>query len=303
MDNSSSMEWREKLVQRLRAGGVLHDGRIADALLHTPRELFVPRFAAAHGLEAVYEDEAIVSKWDEGGRAISSSSQPAMMVMMIEAVGVRSGERILEIGAGTGYNAAILAHVVGTAGTVISVELDEDLALGAAEALASMGSLARVVVGDGYPGWPDDAPYDAVIATACVTVPPRSWHDQTTPSARVIAPMSFSGPGFGPQLVVAFDRDASGFVSRAVIPAGFVLMRHSTEEQPCGEWISAPGSSGAGQAPDQGGGAEASAPPPRPHAWRPAGMRIVVRYDGSVAPGASSFRRVGEATVSVIPGR
>jgi protein-L-isoaspartate(D-aspartate) O-methyltransferase len=110
---SRSSELRAGLVRRLEAGGWIRSPRVREAFLATPRELFLPEFAAREGLGAVYRDEAIVTKRARHGMPLSSSSQPAIMALMLEALEPADGMRVLEIGAGTGYNAALLAHLVG----------------------------------------------------------------------------------------------------------------------------------------------------------------------------------------------
>ncbi len=110
-------------------------------------------------LADVYRDAAIVTRRDPAsGAATSSSSQPAIMAVMLEMLGLRPGGRELEVGSGTGYNAALLAHLAGPGGSVTSVEIDRDVAGEARNALLAAGSPARVVVGDGRTGWPDGAP-------------------------------------------------------------------------------------------------------------------------------------------------
>jgi protein-L-isoaspartate(D-aspartate) O-methyltransferase len=136
--------------------------------LAVPREIFVPEFAAHRGLEAVYRDEAIMTKRDVGGMPVSSSSQPAIMASMLERLDLREGQSVLEIGAGTGYNAALLAEIVGPEGRVVSVELDPELAKRSGLALRRAGYRAKVVVGDGHDGWAPQAPYDRIIVTCGV---------------------------------------------------------------------------------------------------------------------------------------
>lgn len=275
----------------LRHEGLLHDERLAQSLLTTPREVFVPGFATEHGIAAVYRDEAIATKWDARRQPISSSSQPAMMVMMIEALAIGVGARVLEIGAGTGYNAAILAQMVGSAGCVVSVELDDDVAAAARVSLAVIGSPVEVVTGDGYLGWGAGAPYDAVIATASVQAPPRSWHEQLRPGGRMIAPVSLGEVTDAPQVVAAFDRTVGGFRSRRLIPAGFVPMRHGAGEVPVG-----PEADGHYASP----------------AWgilrSPEHLVLAVTYDeapeavpqpGDQRPGSRYIRTVGDVTLSL----
>jgi protein-L-isoaspartate O-methyltransferase len=105
--------------------------------------MFVPEVAAHCGLEAVYRDEAIVTKHDAHGVPVSSSSQPAIMASMLERLDLREGQRVLEVGTGTGYNAALIAEIVGPRGDVVSVELDPDLARRARSVLQQAGYRVR----------------------------------------------------------------------------------------------------------------------------------------------------------------
>lgn len=150
MANSASL--RHALVELLFGEGLLTNPAVADAFLAVPRERFLPHVAIEKGLAAVYRNDAIVTRRDERGTPLSSSSQPSIMAAMLEALALEPGHRVLEVGTGTGYNAALLAELVGPAGRVTSVELDPDLATRAAAALAEGSHRVHVVVGDGRDG-------------------------------------------------------------------------------------------------------------------------------------------------------
>src|SRR6478736_3154130 len=113
------------MVAALRDQGCLHQAALEDAFLAVPRHLFVPARTLA---EAYNPDDAIPTHFDDDGVPISSSSAPNIMATMLEQLDVRRGLDVLEIGAGTGYNAGLLAHLVGPEGSVVSVELDEPVA-------------------------------------------------------------------------------------------------------------------------------------------------------------------------------
>jgi protein-L-isoaspartate(D-aspartate) O-methyltransferase len=219
-------ERRRALVAELRRRGHLRDDRVATAFAAVPRELFVADHARRHGLAAVYQDEAIVTRRDPAtGEPTSSSSQPAIMARMLEMLDPAPGARVLEIGAGTGYNAALLAHLVGDHGAVTSVELARSVAAGARRALLAAGSPARVVVGDGRRGWADAAPVDAVIATASTETIARPWFDQLRSGGRLVVPLRLSPVVFGLQAVVAVRKVRHGFDPVAVTPGGFMALR------------------------------------------------------------------------------
>ena len=213
---------RERLVAEVLQTSGIRDERISAALRDVPRHLFLPHLPP----EDAYLDDAIVTKRDADGQPISSSSQPAIMAIMLDQLTLAPGQRVLEIGAGTGYNAALMRHIVGPAGTVVSVDIDADLAGRAREHLASAGYPdVTVVAADGAEGYPPGAPYDRVIATVGVSDLAPAWLHQAGPGARIVVPLDVRGS----QLAVAFGRSGSGghLVSRSIAPCGFMRMRGS----------------------------------------------------------------------------
>jgi len=222
IDDASLAERREHLVAEVLQTSGIRDERIAAALRDVPRHLFLPHLPP----EEAYLDDAIVTKRDAEGQPISSSSQPAIMAIMLDQLVLTPGQRVLEIGAGTGYNAALMQHIVGPSGAVASVDIDADLAGAAREHLASAGyPEVTVVAADGAEGYPPGAPYDRVIATVGVSDLAPAWLHQAGPGARIVVPLDVRGS----QLAVAFGRAASGghWVSRSIAPCGFMRMRGS----------------------------------------------------------------------------
>jgi protein-L-isoaspartate(D-aspartate) O-methyltransferase len=148
------------------------------------------------------------------------------MAIMLDQLDLAPGQRVLEIGAGTGYNAALISHVVGPAGQVTSVDIDPDLAEAAREHLTRAG-FGEVVVAcaDGAWGYPERAPYDRVIATVGVSDLAPAWLGQADPQARIVVPLDVRGT----QLSVAFERAGPGgpWTSRSLAPCGFMRMRGS----------------------------------------------------------------------------
>ena len=127
---------RARLARALRESGIpprRRSGRVPAV----PRHLFVPELDAA----AAYQDEALVIKYGADGLPVSSSSQPAMMAIMLEQLRLQPGHRVLEIGTGTGYNAAVMAHIVGPRGAVVTVDIDADLIARAQASLAEAGAV------------------------------------------------------------------------------------------------------------------------------------------------------------------
>ena len=178
-------------------------------------------------LSVVNSGEPVVTQLDDGNATAgtatfptSSSSGllvmeemltlPYMVARMTELLDVEPGDRVLEIGTGTGYNAAIIAEQVAP-GRVTSVEIDRTVADQARQALTKVDIEVTVVTGDGTPGYPDNAPYDRVIATASVLAVPYAWVEQTRPEGRIVLPVSGSfSRGAFLCLTVKDDSTASG---------------------------------------------------------------------------------------------
>lgn len=239
---SRSFALRRALVEELRRDGLLGvpggsgsgdgsaagDGaRLAAAFLAVPRERFLPEHAARDGLEAIYANRAIPTKLDRSGAPVSSSSQPSIMALMLGLLDMRPGQRVLEVGAGTGYNAALLSELVGPKGRVVSVEIDPELAARASAALAAGGHHAEVVVGDGRAGWPAGAPYDRIIVTASSPDLPRAWLDQLVEGGRVVVPLQLqhdSSDHFV-QAVCALRRAGERFDPAGTVDGSFMPLR------------------------------------------------------------------------------
>ncbi len=208
---------RKRLVETLRRRLDLHDRRILDAFRDVPRHLFLPDRPA----NEVYRDDAIVTK-RAGGIPVSSSSQPAMMALMLDQLALEPGMRVLEIGAGTGFNAALIGHLVGRGGAVTTIDIDPELAERARAHLATAElPNVRVVAGDGGLGAPDHAPYDRVIATAsCWEIPPP-WLEQLADGGILVLPLRVNGTGF----VAALRREGAALRSTRIQRGGFMVLR------------------------------------------------------------------------------
>ena len=211
-------EPREQLVRDLQAAGHLQSELLADAFRIVPRHVFLPDIPP----ELAYRDEAHPTKWSADGRPISSSSQPAIMAIMLEQLAAEPGDRVLEIGAGTGFNAALLAHLVGDAGTVVTLDIDEDLVVAAREHLAACGlSGVTVACGDGGYGWQAAAPYDRIIVTVGAADLPPAWIEQLAPQGRLVVPLALRGI----QRSIAFEPVGDHLESRSSRHCGFIAMR------------------------------------------------------------------------------
>lgn len=209
---------REHMVDALEAAGAVRDPAVTAALRTVPRHVFLPGVPPA----TVYTDEAIVTHRDAQGRPTSSSSQPAIMARMLEQLAIEPGQRVLEIGAGSGYNAALIAHLVGPGGWVDTVDLDSEVSAAARAGLARAG-VERVTVhtGDGWLGVPG-ATFDRVIATVGVWDIAPAWVRQLAPNGLLVAPLWLRA---GLQATVAFAVEAGTLVSREVTGCGFMRLR------------------------------------------------------------------------------
>jgi protein-L-isoaspartate(D-aspartate) O-methyltransferase len=209
---------RDRMVTQVINSGRPVSDAVVQAMRSVPRHLFLPELEP----EQAYRNEAIVTRRSAEGQPTSSSSQPTIMAYMLDQLDVAPGHRVLEIGAGTGYNAALLQHLVGAGGTVVTVDLDADVARQAAAHLTEAGYPGVAVIpGDGAAGYPPGAPYDRVIATVGVSDLAPAWLDQLAPGGRIVVPLDLRGS----QRSVAFERDGASWHSRSVVPCGFMRMR------------------------------------------------------------------------------
>lgn len=210
-------ELRRALVDELKSKGAIRTPEVEEAFLAVPRHLFLPQVPP----ERAYSDEAIPTKLCDG-MPTSSSSQPAIMALMLEQLDLRPGHRVLEIGAATGYNAALIAHMVGGAGEVTTVDIDEDLVEDARRHLSAAG-LERVGVlcADGVYGDPDGAPFDRIILTVATWDIAPAWMDQLEVDGRLVLPLQLGGA----EVSVAFERASSLLRSVSIMGCGFMPLR------------------------------------------------------------------------------
>ncbi|MBP2366650.1 methyltransferase domain-containing protein [Pseudonocardia parietis] len=217
-EDGATAEARAQLVADLVREGRVHSPRIRAALEAVPRHLFLP----GHDPATAYADEAVPIKSD-GGVTVSSVSQPSMVAIMLEQLDAAPGHRVLEIGAGAGWNAGLLAHVVGPDGAVTTVDIDDDLVAGARANLAAAGvDGVETVIADGAGGHPGSAPYDRIELTVGSTGVRPEWVAQLVPGGRLVLPLTVRGS----QLSVAFALTGPGRLSStSVRSCAFVRLR------------------------------------------------------------------------------
>ena len=210
---------RNALADRLCESRTVRTARIESALRAVPRHLFIPTVP----MDEAYADDPIYTKHDGSGASISAASQPSIVAMMLEQLQAKPGERVLEIGAGTGYNAALLARLVGDGGHVTTIDVDEDIVEGARSSLATAGVRnVRVILGDGALGHADDAPYDRIIAAVGAWDLPRAWLEQLAPGGRLVVPLRLRG---SVSRSIAFEREDGLWRSRMSSMCTFMPLR------------------------------------------------------------------------------
>jgi protein-L-isoaspartate(D-aspartate) O-methyltransferase len=188
-------------------------------------------------LQLAHSDDAVITQIDDGhptGPALggvmptSSASSPIIVAVMLAALEAHPEHRVCEVGTGTGYNAALLAHRLGAA-QVSSIEVDPDVAAQARKALSDTGyGEVRVITGDGTLGHPPGAPYDRMIATVAAHRIPYPWVEQTHPGGRILLPWANSYTGALVSLTVDEHRSASGTI---VGESSFMPLREQRERR------------------------------------------------------------------------
>ena len=246
---AAAVDWQSRarqLADRIAADGLLGDTAWRAAVEEIPRHVFVPRFhrqgpdgtwsqttsADPGWLDAVYDDVPLVTALttNEAGATavVSSSTKPGLMLRMLAVLDIHDGDRMLEVGSGTGYNAALLAHRLGDA-HVFSVDIDADLVDLARERLASLGYAPKLAATDGAAGLPGHAPYDHIIATCSVSAVPRAWADQLSEDGSVLVDLKRGAHAGNLVHLHRFDDRLEGrFLSRW---AAFMTMRTDATPQ------------------------------------------------------------------------
>jgi protein-L-isoaspartate(D-aspartate) O-methyltransferase len=209
------------LVERLKASRAITSPVIERAFRIVPRHLFVPPAEA----DSAYLDHPLVVKCGADGRPVSTASQPTMMAHMLEQLGVEEGNHILEIGTGTGYNAALLCEIAGPTGSVVTTEIEPDIAVNARRSLEAAGyGVVEVIAGDGREGYPARAPYDRIMATGGASVVADAWAAQLVDGGRLVVPLVDE---HGEGASVVFDKTEGSLLRREERPCRFVLLRGS----------------------------------------------------------------------------
>jgi protein-L-isoaspartate(D-aspartate) O-methyltransferase len=212
-------ELREALVNSLTDSQWLRTPAIIGAFRSVERQVFIPDVSP----EQAYKDDAVSVKKDDAGVMLSCISQPTIVATQLEQLDARPGQKVFEAGAATGYNAALLAHLVGEAGHVWTVDVDEDLVDGARDHLAAAGvSNVTVLLADGAAGLPEQAPFDRIQFTVGTADLSTAVLDQLAPGGRIVIPMRIRG---SVSRSFALERDGDFWKSVSSEMATFVPLR------------------------------------------------------------------------------
>ncbi|MFG2430374.1 methyltransferase, FxLD system [Streptomyces sp. NPDC048590] len=210
---------REALAQRLVDSGQLRSQAAIDAFRTTDRHAFLPGV----DLERAYKEDAVPIKHDEHGEMISCISAPSVVATQLEQLGALPGHKVLEAGAATGYNAALLGKIVSPGGQVWTLDVDKDLVAGASKHLAEAGiDNATTVMADGAAGLPEHAPYDRIQFTVGAGDVPAKILEQLAPDGRLVLPMRIRG---SISRSFAFERDGDTWKTVSCEMATFVPLR------------------------------------------------------------------------------
>jgi protein-L-isoaspartate(D-aspartate) O-methyltransferase len=208
------MQKRERMVKEQIAARGINDEHVLAAMAKVPREEFIPQDSRP----ASYEDGPLQIGY---GQTIS---QPYIVAFMTEQLQPKPSDRVLEIGTGSGYQTAILAELVAD---VYTIEIIEPLAKNAEATLQRLSyKNVHVKVGDGYRGWPEYAPFDAITVTCAPDHVPQPLIDQLKEDGRMIIPVG----GFGDQDLYLLEKKNGQLQRRAVLPVRFVPMAGEAEK-------------------------------------------------------------------------
>lgn len=218
---ASAQDWAElrhqMVSEQIRGRGITQPG-VLSAMETIPRHLFVPDRVR----DEAYADQPLPIEF---GQTIS---QPYIVALMTELLDLQGPEKVLEIGTGSGYHSAVLSRV---AGEVYTIEILEPLGRKAALLLDALGfHNVHVRIGDGYRGWPDEAPFDAIILTAAPPRLPQPLLDQLKVGGRMVVPIG----GYLQDLRLIIKTE-DGIESRQVAPVRFVPMTGEIQEEEPGD--------------------------------------------------------------------
>ncbi len=270
LDQAHAERLLTEFAASLAAKGAIQSATWRDIFRRVPRHPFVP--VAYHlvqsdsgpiyeqvvstddWLRLVYSDEAVVVQVDQSGRqAISASTSPALMATMLEALAVADDSAVLEIGTGTGYNAALLCERLGSQ-RVSTIDIHYELVTVAAQRLKALGYSPQLAAGDGRFGYAERAPYDRILGTCSVRRIPDAWREQIAPTGGVVITNLAIGSYSAGNVRLVVERDRSAHGRFLADDAAFIRMEGDEETRPAMDvlldlWIGGAGNSRQGSVP------------------------------------------------------
>ncbi len=208
-ENGDLSQARRTMVERTIVARGVNDASVLEAMLKVPRHKFVPKSVVAEA----YEDSPLPIGYNQ------TISQPYIVALMVQLAELGPASKVLEIGTGSGYQVAVLSEITNS---VFSVEIVPELMVEAIRTLTGLGyTNAHLRHGDGYFGWPEEAPFDAIIVSAAPPSIPNILLEQLAIGGRLVVPVGQKNQ----MLQVALRRE-DGFELRDIIPVRFVPMIH-----------------------------------------------------------------------------
>jgi protein-L-isoaspartate(D-aspartate) O-methyltransferase len=218
IEKHHAIELRNRVVDQLKDGGWITSPRVEAALRKVPRHLAVPEVSLEDAYSAY---NAVVTQEDAEGVHTSSVSAPQIQALQLEQADIKPGDHVLEIGT-NGPNAAYIAELTGPTGQVTTVDIDRAPADRARRFLAETGYTdVNVIVADGEYGFPDHAPYDAIVVTVGAWDIPAAWTDQLKEGGRLVVPLRINGL----TRTYAFVKQTDRLTAISAHVCGFVAMR------------------------------------------------------------------------------
>lgn len=227
-EDTKSEQLHQLFVDQLKEKGFIQSPQVEAAFRAVPRHLFVPNVSA----DEAYRDVPI-GTIKKDGRVVSSSTAPGLMAQMLEQLDLKPGHKVLEIGAGTGFNASLMAHIVGSERQIVAIDLDPEITEGAIEHVKQAGfeNRVKIICRNGALGDEENAPYDRIILTVELADIAPAWFDQLKDGGLLEIPLELtqldSVLEYAPTIV--FEKKGDQLESKHLRRSGFMRFRGPNE--------------------------------------------------------------------------